>query len=161
MLRINLSGSQELHPTSHLETVANQIFYRQRSFPQVLHWRERRRGWGQSRREKKSAVWDEEFNHIKWLTFLYSGSLTGRIGWWTLRSGERGGGWRGRLTSPLGNLTRFNHPPHLALGFWRAILSGEAFQWIISKINIGLKTYRTWQITEFVNRNYIKGTKQR
>lgn len=41
MLRINLSGSQELHPTSHLETVANQIFYRQRSFPQVLHWRER------------------------------------------------------------------------------------------------------------------------
>lgn len=34
---INLSGGQELHPTSHLEAVAYQVFYGQRGFPQVLH----------------------------------------------------------------------------------------------------------------------------
>lgn len=42
-----LPGGQELHPTSHLEAVANEIFYGQRSLPQVLHWEREREdeGW--------------------------------------------------------------------------------------------------------------------
>lgn len=56
MLTINLSGGQEVHPTSHLEAVANEIFYCQRSFPQVLHWREEEERWKEekgSRNERK------------------------------------------------------------------------------------------------------------
>ena len=39
MLMTHLPGGQELHSTSHLETVADEVLNRQRAFPQVLHGR--------------------------------------------------------------------------------------------------------------------------
>ena len=58
----------------------------------------------------------------KILTLLHSRILIRRVGRGTLWSGEWGGGRRRWMTSSLVHLTRFDHPSHLALGFWRAIL---------------------------------------
>lgn len=60
------------------------------------------------------------------LTFLHSGSLGGRVTQRGLVVDVSGGGRRWGLGSPPVHLARLYHPSHLALGFWRAVLSAEA-----------------------------------
>lgn len=122
---INLSGRQELHPTCHLETVADEVFDRQRSFPEVLHCGVK--NVVDKEGEKRAALL-HNLQHGSTrtltvrehrLTFLRRCVGSGCVGLWVLRTGGQG---RRRLSNSLVHLARLDHPPHLALGFRRAIL---------------------------------------
>lgn len=122
---VYLSGGQELHPTSHLEAVANEIFYGQRCFPQVLHWEREREDERQREPLTGLKQLDNAVDPVD-LTFLQSGTLGGRVTQRGLVIDVSGGRRRGGPGSPPVHLARLNHPSHLALSSWRAVLSAEA-----------------------------------
>lgn len=60
------------------------------------------------------------------LTFLLSETLGGRVAQRGLVIDVSGGRWWRGLGSPPVHLARLNHPSHLALSLWRAVLSAGA-----------------------------------